>query len=159
MEQLQSAPNSGSSKIVRMMPSRRSQTSRAPRHLYGTPAAGGGTPASSSPASRSRRQAAGWTGLGARDSGSPLCPPCANHPTSARRPASVIRTRVTTIARRLTCAGSRSAMTSPSRIKRRSVSIGKPWANRIDSLYPCVDLASRLRASRWSITSDIKYLA
>jgi len=73
-----------------------------------------------------------------------------SYSASARRPASVIVSHVTTISRRPARTVRRSAVASPLRTKSCSVPIPKPCASMIDSVLPFGLRASICSASRWS---------
>jgi hypothetical protein len=62
------------------------------------------------------------------------------------RPASVIRTRTTSIGRLAACTVSGVAVANPLRTRTVSISIVKPCANMITSVQPCGDPAISLSA-------------
>ena len=81
--------------------------------------------------------------------------PRLDQPPSARRPASVIRKRITTILRRPATVVSRTAVASPSRTRSRSTPIAQPWAIMMDSVHPCGEPASISSALRCSALTAI----
>ena len=69
------------------------------------------------------------------------------HYPIARRPASVILSQVTTIARRAAIVERRSSETRPSRTRSRRIPIAKPCAIMSDWVHPSRERASRRSAS------------